>query len=403
MTNKLDSIKLEHNSYISLHVQIHNQLRQNIISKRWKHGERIPTEAQLSKHLDISRTTVRIALQRAEVEGLIRRTAGRGTFVTYETPENTSSRLIGYVTRSFDNEIHRLHLNSVETELRSAGYRVIFSNANTSDEEVSILEQLLEDNIEAVMLYPHAESTQAQKDILGRYISQNIPVVFLDRIVDGIDLDYVSSDNFTGGYSVVNHLIELGHEHIVFLQPNINGLLPIDDRYRGYFNALEEHGLPVYDPWFINSSDGYEFFEADIFNAVLEEKSTLIEDVLKNLNNAEPRPTAIFCVNDSLALITLLAIQKIGLKVPDDMSIAGFDDISLASYMSVPLTTVAQNAYELGRVGAQILIERLEGDTSPPIRQMIPTRIQIRMSTSTPPVKVADDSSIKERSEYRED
>ena len=84
MHNKLEKIRLDHNSYISLHVQLHNQLRRLIVSGRWRYGERIPTEAQLSRHLDISRTTVRIALQRIEVEGLIKRNAGRGTFVTWQ-------------------------------------------------------------------------------------------------------------------------------------------------------------------------------------------------------------------------------------------------------------------------------------------------------------------------------
>ena len=81
MPEKLDKIRLDHNSYISLHVQLHNQLRRLIVSGRWQFGERIPTEMQLSRHLDISRTTVRIATQRLEVEGLIKRSAGRGTFV----------------------------------------------------------------------------------------------------------------------------------------------------------------------------------------------------------------------------------------------------------------------------------------------------------------------------------
>ena len=81
MPEKLDKIRLDHNSYISLHVQLHNQLRRLIVSGRWQFGERIPTEMQLARHLDISRTTVRIATQRLEVEGLIKRTAGRGTFV----------------------------------------------------------------------------------------------------------------------------------------------------------------------------------------------------------------------------------------------------------------------------------------------------------------------------------
>lgn len=383
MQNKLVAIKLEHNSYISLHVQLHNQLRQLIISGRWQYGEKIPTETQLSRHLDISRTTVRLALQRAEVEGLIKRTAGRGTFVTYTPPEYTTSRLIGYVTRSFDNEIHRVQLNSAETEMRSAGYRVIFSNATTSEEEVSILEQLLEDKIEGLMLYPHAQSTDAQKEILHRYQANNIPVVFLDRMVDGFDFDYVSSDNLIGGYTAIKHLIELGHQHIVFLKPTVSGLLPIDERYMGYCDALREHGLPVYAPWEINSSDGYEFFETDIFKVLSAEQSDLLDDVVRCLNETDPQPSAIFCVNDCMAIITLLALQRVGINVPEDISIVGFDDISFAAYMDTPLTTVAQDPHELGKLAAQQLVERLEGSTSASTRHKVPIRLQIRMSTST--------------------
>lgn len=384
MQNKLVAIKLEHNSYISLHVQLHNQLRQLIISGRWHYGEKIPTETQLSRHLDISRTTVRLALQRAEVEGLIKRTAGRGTFVTYQPEENTSTHLVGYVTRSFDNEIHRVELNSAETELRSAGYRVIFSNATTSDEEVTILEHLLDYGIEGVMLYPHAESTQAQKDILLRYQAKNIPVVFLDRTVHGIESDYVSSDNYNGGYTVAKYLIELGHQHIVFLQPIIQGLQPIDERYAGYCDALQEHGLPVYEPMRVVSSDGYEFFETDVFQALSNEQNELIESITDGLKNLDPHPSAIFCVNDCLAIITLSVVQRMGLRVPDDISIVGFDDISLAAYVGVPLTTVSQDAHELGKVAARQLIGRLEGDITPSVRLEVPSQLRIRMSTSTP-------------------
>lgn len=384
MQNKLVAIKLEHNSYISLHVQLHNQLRQLIISGRWQYGEKIPTETQLSRHLDISRTTVRLALQRAEVEGLIKRTAGRGTFVTYQPEENTSTHLVGYITRSFDNEIHRVELNSAETELRSAGYRVIFSNATTSDEEVTILEQLLDYGIEGVMLYPHAESTQAQKDILLRYQAQNIPVVFIDRTVKGIESDYISSDNYAGGYTLTKYLIELGHQHIVFLQPRIQGLLPIDERYEAYCTALQEHGLPVYDRLQVDSGDGYEFFETDAFQVLAAEESELVDNVIQCLKRLDPQPSAIFGVNDSLAIIALAAVQRMGWKVPEDISIIGFDDISLAAYITVPLTTMSQDAHELGKVAALQLIERLEGDTSPPVRHKVPTQLRIRMSTSTP-------------------
>ena len=159
MHDKLARIRLDHDSYISLHVQLHNQLRRLIVSGRWTIGERIPTETQLSRHLDISRTTVRIALQRIEIEGLIKRAAGRGTFVSYQPNERSSSRSIGYITRSFHNEIHSILLSSAETELRSAGYQVIFSNSTDNAEEIKTLQQLLHDGVAGLKTWPNATPT----------------------------------------------------------------------------------------------------------------------------------------------------------------------------------------------------------------------------------------------------
>lgn len=383
MQTKLDKVKLEHNSYISLHVQLHNQLRQHIVSGRWRYGERIPTETQWSKHLDISRTTVRIALQRAEVEGLIKRTAGRGTFVTYEPQDSTNSRLIGYVTRSFHNEIHSVMLSSVETELRSAGYRVIFCNASDNDEETTILKQLREDNVAGILLWPNAKPTEAQRNLLLEYQNANIPIVFIDRLIEGVDADYVASDNFGGTYALTQHLIELGHQHIVHLMPNISNLLPVEDRQRGYETALKEHGLPVYEPWRLNSADEDEFHETDIYPLILADDSHLMIQIQTLMDQMNPKPTAVVCINDILAIITSRALRNMGCRVPEDVSVGGFDDISLAAYMDIPLTTVTQNVYEIGRVAAQFLLERLEGNTAPPKHYSVPTRLQIRMSTST--------------------
>ncbi len=384
MQNKLDKVKLEHNSYISLHVQLHNQLRQNIISGRWHYGDRIPTETQWAKHLDISRTTVRIALQRAEVEGLIKRTAGRGTFVTYSPQNKTNSHLIGYITRSFHNEIHYILLSSAETELRSAGYHVVFSNANNNDEEIDILKQLIDDNVAGLLLWPNAKPTEAQKDLLLQYQNLNIPFVFIDRSIDGIEADYVASDNYSGTYSLTQHLIELGHEHIVHLMPNIPDLISIKERHHGYEDALKKHNLPVYGAWKINSPDQNEFHETDIYKLLSGDGAELTDQVVDLMNNMTQKPTAIVCINDILAIITTKALRGMGYRVPEDISVGGFDDISLAAHMDVPLTTVTQNAYEIGRVAAQMLLARLEGDTAPPKCQNISTRLQIRMSTTTP-------------------
>jgi DNA-binding LacI/PurR family transcriptional regulator len=389
MHDKLEQIRLDHDSYISLHVQLHNQLRRLIVSGRWTRGERIPTEAQLSRHLDISRTTVRIALQRIEIEGLIKRAAGRGTFVSYQPHERSNSRSIGYITRSFHNEIHSNLLSSAETELRSAGYHVIFSNATDNAEEVKTLRQLLDDGIAGLMTWPHANPTAETKSTLMEYQRRRIPIVFIDRSIDGIDADYVASDNYSGTYDLITHLIELGHRHIVQLMPNIHSLQPVDDRHRAYVCAVTDHGLRPYAPWKIDSPNHPEFHERDIYHLIGRQRQHYVDQVVQLMNTVDLKPTAVVCINDILAIITISALQNIGFRVPDDVSVVGFDDISMGSYIGVPLTTASQNAYELGRVASRMILERLSGRDTPPRSERVPTRLRVRKSAA-PPMLICD-------------
>ena len=388
MPEKLDKIRLDHNSYISLHVQLHNQLRRLIVSGRWGSGERVPTEMQLARHLDISRTTVRIATQRLEVEGLIKRTAGRGTFVIYQPQDQNANRTIGYLTCSFHNEIHTNILNSAQTELRSAGYQVIFSNSQDRDDEARILRQLLDDEVAGLLLWANAEPTEETVSILAEFERRAIPVVFVDRPIEGIRADYVASDNFGGSYDLVCYLIQLGHRHIVQLMPNFDDLLPVNERRRGYVTALEERGMLAYAPWKISPPGRHEFHETDIYSLVGSQSRQIIQQ-LECLADAEgPMPTAIVCINDILAIITINALRNMGYGVPADVSVVGFDDICMASYIGVPLTTASQDAHELGKVASQMLLERLGGGDIDPRSYSVPTQLRIRSSTAAPFVGV---------------
>ena len=388
MPEKLDKIRLDHNSYISLHVQLHNQLRRLIVSGRWQFGERIPTEMQLSRHLDISRTTVRIALQRLEVEGMIKRTAGRGTFVVYQPQDRAANRAIGYLTCSFHNEIHTNILSSAQTELRSAGYQVIFSNSRDRDDEARILEQLLDDEVAGLMLWANAKPTAETLSILAEYERREIPIVFMDRSIDGISADYVASDNFGGSYHLVCHLIELGHRHIVQLMPNIDDLHSVNERLRGYTTALNEHELFANEPWKISPPERHEFHETDIYSLVGAQSQQVIQQVEGFTDGEGPMPTALVCTNDILAIIAISALRNMGYAVPDDVSVVGFDDISMASHIGVPLTTASQDAYELGKVASQLLLERLNGGNMAPRSYTVPTQLRIRSSTAAPYVGV---------------
>ena len=250
--------------------------------------------------------------------------------------------------------------------------------------EVNALLQLLDENVAGLILWPNAYPTPAQREVLDQYIARGVPVVFVDRFVDGIDADYIASDNYGGTYALVQHLVELGHERIAYLRTNITNLFPVDERQRGYEAAMTHFGLTAYKPLRINSPQQQVFLEADIHELLAGSSAGLTAQIIDLLRQLNPMPTAIACVNDALAIITMRALSQMGLGVPDDVSVVGFDDVSLAAYMQVPLTTTRQNAHAIGTGAAKLLLHRIDSATAPASREVIPTHVQIRSSTTTP-------------------
>jgi GntR family transcriptional regulator of arabinose operon len=381
LMNKVTDISLSEDSFISLHAQLHNQLRQLIHSGRWPNGSRIPSENELTTHLNISRSTVRLALQQTEIEGLIERIAGRGTFVAFTPTKVNSSRLIAFITGGIDAENHLLMLNGAEQEVRVHGYQIVFSTAKNQDEELEILERVSKDNIAGVLLWANGKSAQSPGRNLKRYKQLPVPIVLMDRKIAGLDCDCVTSDNYGGAKGLMRHLVDLGHKHIVFMSHEMMGLFPIMERYRAYCEVMEEAGLPTCEPWLIGHHDR-EISASYALRSSVDKKSLEIQQIKDYMLNAQARPTAIFALNDWLAVLALQAMKHLDVKVPDDISIAGFDDIDLAPHLEVPLTTVAQNPFAIGKAAAQILLNRLMANPANSQLEIIPTELRIRSSTS---------------------
>lgn len=379
--NKVSDILLYHNSFISLHVQLHNQLREIIHSGRWTAGTRIPSENQLTTHLNISRSTVRLALQRAELEGLIERIPGKGTFVADMVRKEDRSRLIAFVTCGFDSETHLLLLNGAEEAVKANGHRIIFSNVQSRQEEIEVLKRVADEDVAGVLLWPNANTPLMAKENAMHYQQVRIPIVLMDRQIYGFDCDYVTSDNYGGAQALMRHLVELGHQHMVFLTHHETELLTVMERYRAYCDVLSEAGLIAIAPWLI-SQPGNEISASDTLRSSVDSKSPELQQIKDYMLNAQPRPTAIFALNDYLAIMARRAMMLLDIPVPDAVSIAGFDDIEMAAYLETPLTTVAQDPLTIGKRAAQLLIDRLEGYSGPPVCEIIPTRLRIRRSTA---------------------
>jgi GntR family transcriptional regulator of arabinose operon len=374
-------ISVDHNSTIPLHLQLLNQLRHLILSGQWAPGNRIPSESELQNQLNISRSTIRQALRNAEADGLIERVPGKGTFVANAAPTN-EQRLIGYITMDLSSsDLQYRLLSGFESEARDKGYRIIFSNSrNDILEENRLLDELLNDKVSGIFIWPIQNSDPSRR--LRQLIDQAaVPIMLMDRPLPATGCDCVTSANFQGAYNAVKYLISLGHQKVIFLSHPVLEILPVAERLRGYQAALTEAGLRPADPKLIGPER--EIGTRQALTAYSNSTGPEIEAIQQFLQEPDP-PTAIFAVNDVVALLVLRAAAQAGRHIPDDLSLVGFDDIELVAHVDVPLTTVAQDSFGLGKRGAKLLIERIEGYHGPPRQEILPTQLKIRASTGQP-------------------
>jgi LacI family transcriptional regulator len=159
----------------------------------------------------------------------------------------------------------------------------------------------------------------------------------------GIDNLFV--ENTDAAYTIVNHLIGRGHRRIAMIA-GVEATPPRERRVLGYKKALAEHDIPL-DPILIRGGD---FNETGGYQG------------MKELLKLDPRPTAVFAANDLMAIGAMIALHEEGLEIPGDIAVVGFDDISAASLVNPPLTTIAQFPEQLGKRAAEMLLERLRGE-----------------------------------------
>jgi LacI family transcriptional regulator len=202
---------------------------------------------------------------------------------------------------------------------------------------------------------------------LDELIKAGIPLVVADRELTGPDVDIIMVDNETGAYAATDYLATLGHRIIACIS-GPSAITPSQARVRGYRNALAQHQLE-YRPELVVAAD-FRF----------QGGGTAMDQLLR----IEPRPTAVFACNDIMAIGAMRAVRKAGLHVPDDLSIVGFDGVSLAATVDPPLTTVTQPTAELARVAMNCLVARIErpAETSaaPPARHILTGQLTIRES-----------------------
>jgi DNA-binding LacI/PurR family transcriptional regulator len=217
-----------------------------------------------------------------------------------------------------------------------------------------------DDGIKGLIVFPVGED--AEREGIARVVkSGEIPIVLVDRYFPDLDTDYVVADNYTGGYRATEHLLILGHRRIGFVYTHASTLniTSLNQRYSGYRNAIESYGLDYDDSLVVQRTahGGYEDFLS-----------------------RQARPDAVFAASDLEALLILRAAHKHHIRVPDDLALVGFDDLTFAHLSNPPLTTVAQPRTDIGLRASNLLIDRLEHLRATTKQIVLPTNLIVRES-----------------------
>lgn len=366
--------ELSRESSLPLHIQLLDDLRQQIMTGALKAHERLPSEWEIVTELGISRATIQRAWQAAQQEGLIYRVAGKGTFVGERRAKTSAQIVVGLVVPDFRGSSSARTLSGAERVLRQQGYSVrVASTEYSADEEDRILRQMKNDGVCGCILW--AVKGAAAKRSISKLVGE-LPMVLIDRPVEGLPLPCVTSNNYAGAIQAMKHLIGLGHRQIAFVARPHMELWTVSERLRAYQDAMRMAGEEPLPPILLGDEK-----ELSSFSAYLTSDDHSLNPLIDVLRGAN-RPTAIFAVNDWMAMRVLRAANHAGLRVPEDLSLVGFDNLDIVDYLTPPLTTIAQNAELVGAEAARRLLALLDGEVSEEVMTLLPTRLIVRKSTA---------------------
>lgn len=258
---------------------------------------------------------------------------------------------IGLVAADIQNPFYPDMVAGVQQVFEKEGYTLVLGSSGPDpDREQAIIRSMIRRRVDGVIL----GSARLQIDELENLTKSGTRVVLASRDLPELVTDTVVIDNFAGGELAVDHLVSLGHTHIGHIAGPQN-VVPFQQRLAGFRAALRRHGLAADE------------------TLIRESLSTPAEGARHALELLErdDRPTALFVGNDNMALGAMDAARRLGLRIPQNISIVGFDNIALGANSFIALTTVDSEAKWIGEEAARVLLQRLENGESPPYDQPV--------------------------------
>jgi GntR family transcriptional regulator, arabinose operon transcriptional repressor len=362
--------------------EVFDTLLSEITSGRFLPGDRMPTEAELSKMFSASRATVARAMRDLKARGLLLRQRGGGTHIA--RPANTTRIAFFSPLASTISQLGLIgsqlfaQLSDLASQ-RSDDLRVQFLSrrgGNQIEQMLSAVEEMIEKGVNGVLYYPvelPPETAGYNKTVVDKIRAAGVSVILVDRDIVSFpqrsDLPLVSYDYRRSGYLVTNHLLQNGRRRIVFVSTP-DGSVSMIDRVSGYGDALRNSNISPDGSWV------WHAIEAD-----------LTADFCKRLME-QAKPDAIVCAVDHFASTIARYLVEMGLKIGQDVALAGFFDEPIAAALPVPLTSVRFPIEPLALVCYERLLKQIANPALPDTgRTLIDVELIVRASSGTKVVK----------------
>jgi GntR family transcriptional regulator of arabinose operon len=337
--------KFMESSGLTKYSMIEQHFIKKIYSGAIKYMEQIPTENEIAQTFNVSRHTVRKALDNLENGGFIKREQGKGTFCCYSI-EKKASRNIAIITTYISDYIFPRIISGVEDVLSSSGDTLsLFNTNNDKNKEAECLKKIIYGNFDGLIIEPTLSALENVNINYFRELEKkDIPYVMFHAKYNELDCSYLGMDDLDGGYIATKYLLQLGHRKIcgIFKSDDVQGV----NRRLGYIKALNEFNIDI----------NHDL----IGNYTTKELNSYAYEFGSNVLSRNEKPTAFFCYNDEIAFQVLQAVRDCNLRVPEDISVIGYDDSSLATATEIKLTTIKHPKIDMGRKAVRMLLDVIE-------------------------------------------
>lgn len=330
-----------------------------------------PTMHDVAKEADVSIATVSRVINGAEgVSNKLEKRVKQAMKKLHYHPSSLARSLkqqksmsVGILIPLLEHPSYSRMASAIEKKLFDLGYRgLICNSAEDEDRENAYIEMLLQQRVDGIII----NSSARDPKYLSELRKNNIPIVLFDRSLTSVSCNQVFCDNSQGGYSGIQYLVELGHQRIgVIGGPTYPEVMT--RRIQGTQEAKVDFQIDN-DPSLLITSD------TQLFDTGYQAARQLLQ--------LPSPPTAIFALMDVAAVGVMHAAAEMGIKIPDDLSVMGYDNLPIARYMMPPLTTVAQPFVEMSEKAVELLLNSITMPDLEPQKAVLPTQLVIRETTA---------------------